>query len=60
MIQALHALLGTAEDKTKVSMLYGNQTLEDILARDAIESWAASSKGRFKCTHGKSVTGRAL
>lgn len=41
-IQALHAILGTEHDKTRVSLLFGAQLEEDLLAKDALEEWAAS------------------
>jgi cytochrome-b5 reductase len=51
MIQALHAVLGTADDTTAVSMLYASKVKEDILAQETLESWAANSDGRFTCNH---------
>ena len=51
MIQALHAILGTADDTTIVSMLYASKVKEDILAQETLEAWAASSEGRFTCKH---------
>mmetsp|Transcript_19496 Transcript_19496/g.35352 ORF Transcript_19496/g.35352 Transcript_19496/m.35352 type:complete len:287 (-) Transcript_19496:258-1118(-) len=51
MIQALHALLGTAEDTTEVSMLYGSQLENDILAKDTLDAWATAGKERFALTH---------
>lgn len=51
MIQALHALLGTPEDKTHVSMLYGSRVNDDILAEELLNRWADASGGRFTCTH---------
>ena len=51
MIQALHAILGTADDTTAVSMLYASKVKEDILAEETLEAWAASSEGRFTCKH---------
>jgi len=51
MLQALHAILGTAGDATAVSMLYGSMHSGDILAGDALDAWAAGSKGRFSLTH---------
>ena len=38
---ALHALLGTAGDETEVTLLYSSKTEEDILARAALDAWAA-------------------
>ena len=51
MVQALHAVLGTADDTTAVSMLYASKVKEDILAEETLEAWAASSEGRFTCKH---------
>ena len=51
MIQALHAILGTADDTTAVSMLYASKVKEDILAQETLEAWAANSEGRFTCHH---------
>jgi len=51
MIQALHALLGTPEDKTKISLLFGNRSEEDILCRQTLESWADKFKDRLTVTH---------
>ena len=51
MIQALHAILGTADDTTVVSMLYASKIKEDILAQETLEAWAANSEGRFSCKH---------
>ena len=51
MIQALHAILGTADDTTAVSMLYASKVKEDILAQETLEAWATNSGGRFTCEH---------
>ena len=51
MLQALHALLGTADDQTETTLLYSSKTEADILARTALDSWAASHAGRFRITH---------
>lgn len=51
MIQALHALLGTAGDTTKINMLYGSKTVSDILAKDTIDEWSSNHKDRFSVTH---------
>eukprot|EP00929_Paragymnodinium_shiwhaense_P008395 TRINITY_DN112350_c0_g1_i1.p1 TRINITY_DN112350_c0_g1~~TRINITY_DN112350_c0_g1_i1.p1 ORF type:complete len:274 (+),score=61.93 TRINITY_DN112350_c0_g1_i1:64-885(+) len=51
MIQALHAILGTADDKTKVSLIFGNKTQQDILCKDLLDSWAEGFKGRFQVVH---------
>jgi len=51
MIQALHCTLGTAGDTSKVSMLYGSKTSQEILAKETLDSWASSHKDRFNVTH---------
>lgn len=51
MIQALHALLGTPGDTTKVDMLYGSKMVSDILAKEIINGWSAVYKDRFTVTH---------
>lgn len=51
MIQALHAVLGTPEDSTKVSLIYGNKTQEDIICKDLLADWSRKSGGRLKVTH---------
>jgi cytochrome-b5 reductase len=49
MIQALHAILGDAErSKTKVTMLYGSKTSDDILGAALLRNWAASFPDRFR------------
>ena len=51
MLQALHALLGSAGDDTEVSLLFSSKTEADILARAALDSWAVTHAGRFRITH---------
>jgi cytochrome-b5 reductase len=51
MIQALHAILGTRGDTTKVVLLFGNKTQRDILAERLLDEWAAQSGGRLKVVH---------
>jgi len=51
MIQALHAILGTADDSTQVTFIFGNKTQKDILCKDLLDSWAAGSGGRMKVMH---------
>jgi cytochrome-b5 reductase len=54
MIQALHAILGEdATEKrtsktTKVTMLYGSKTSDDILGAALLQNWAASFPDRFR------------
>jgi len=51
MIQALHAILGTTSDATKVSMIFGNKTQADILCSDILESWEKAFPEKLKVTH---------
>ena len=39
MIQALHAILGSAGDKTEVKMLYGSRTSDNILGEDFLRKF---------------------
>ena len=48
MLQALHSVLTTSGDTTKVVFLYGNRAVADILMRERLEGWAAKYKDRFK------------
>ena len=40
ILQALHAVLGNAQDKTKVTFIYANKTQADILAKDTLDDWS--------------------
>jgi len=51
MIQALHAILGSKGDETKVTMLYGNRTADDILAKGVLDDWSRAYAGRLDVTH---------
>ena len=51
MLQALHALLGSAGDGTVIDLIYGSKTERDILARDTLDAWAAAHPGRLRVTH---------
>jgi len=51
MIQALHCVLGTKDDTSKVSMLYGSKSSNDILAKETLDAWATSCADRFQVTH---------
>merc|ERR1712032_352104 len=46
--QVLSAVLRSPEDQTKVKLLFANQTPDDILAREQLETLAASHPGRFE------------
>ena len=51
MLQALHALLGTAGDRTKVTLLYSNREQSDILARSTLDAWQAAFPRRLRIHH---------
>jgi len=54
MLQALHAILGEdkkPEDSTKVSLLYGSQTSDDILGKEMLDVWSDSHKENLSVTH---------
>lgn len=59
MIQALHAILGNKDDGTQVSLIFGNKTPDDILCKDLLERWVATSDGRLRVTHVLSRTGQS-
>ncbi|KAH8074537.1 cytochrome-b5 reductase [Aureococcus anophagefferens] len=42
MLQALHAILGTADDATEVTILYGSRSSDNILAKATLDDWSAS------------------
>lgn len=48
MLQIVTAILKDESDTTKVSLLYANQTEDDILVRDLLEKQAEQHKDRFK------------
>ncbi|KAJ1633662.1 hypothetical protein T492DRAFT_978928 [Pavlovales sp. CCMP2436] len=50
-LQTLHALLGTAMDTTRVSLLYGARTEADVLAKSTLDAWAVTYKERFNVTY---------
>ena len=49
MIQALHCVLGSASDTTKVDLIYGNKTQNDIPFD--LNDWVETSSGRLKVHH---------
>merc|ERR1719343_1685991 len=48
MIQALHCVLGTKEDTSKVSMLYGSKTSKEILAKQTLDAWTRKHPDRLQ------------
>lgn len=49
MLQIIKAILMDKDhDKTEISLLFANQTEDDILVRDMLEDWASQHKERFK------------
>lgn len=52
MIQALHAILGDERNsQTKVTMLYGSRTSDDILGKDIIDEWVKQYPTQLECIH---------
>jgi cytochrome-b5 reductase len=51
MIQALHAVLGTRGDTTRVTLLYSNKEEKDILLRELLDVWASELSHRFRIVH---------
>jgi len=51
MLQALHAILGTPDDTTQVSMIYSNKTTEDIACQGLLDTWAELYPARLKVLH---------
>merc|ERR1719210_1563717 len=51
MIQALHAILETPGDQTKVSLICSNKTQDDILCGDLLDTWASVYPDRLHVEH---------
>ena len=51
MIQALHPLLETPGETTKVRLIYGNKSVNDILLKDELDAWAREYPDRLKIVH---------
>jgi cytochrome-b5 reductase len=48
MLQVVQEILKNPNDKTQISLVFANQTPEDIILKDRIDSWAAKHPDRFK------------
>lgn len=48
MLQIIYAILKNPEDKTRISLLFANQSEEDILCREELDHLAAKHSDRFK------------
>lgn len=51
MIQALHAILGTKGDVTRVTLLYGSRTADGILGKDMLDRWAELFPSRLNVVY---------
>ncbi|KAF2743851.1 putative cytochrome B5 [Sporormia fimetaria CBS 119925] len=51
MYQLIRAICEDKEDNTKVSLLYANNTEEDILLREELENFATENPHKFKVQH---------
>lgn len=49
--QVISALLKDSEDKTKINLLFANQTAQDIILKGELEALAAALPDRFKITY---------
>eukprot|EP01060_Flectonema_neradi_P039962 TRINITY_DN896_c7_g1_i4.p1 TRINITY_DN896_c7_g1~~TRINITY_DN896_c7_g1_i4.p1 ORF type:complete len:301 (+),score=60.40 TRINITY_DN896_c7_g1_i4:58-903(+) len=47
VLQVIESIYNNEKDKTKVSLIYANQTEEDILLRETLEEMASNRKGQF-------------
>ena len=48
MLQVVQAILSDPGDATRISLLYANKTPGDIIVKDMLDEWAASSEGQFR------------
>jgi cytochrome-b5 reductase len=48
MVQLTRAILDNPNDKTTVSLVFANQTADDILLKDLFNLWASEHPSRFK------------
>lgn len=48
MLQVVRQIMSDAADQTEVSLLFANQTEDDILLRDELEAFEKSSGGKFR------------
>ncbi|KAF9305741.1 NADH-cytochrome b5 reductase [Mortierella antarctica] len=51
MWQVIGALLKDSEDKTKINLLFANNTAQDIILKDELEALTAAHPDRFKITY---------
>ena len=51
MVQALHAILSSETKTTKVSMLVGNRSTADMLAKETLDAWISSHPDQLDVTH---------
>ncbi|KAH9295823.1 hypothetical protein KI387_039411, partial [Taxus chinensis] len=51
MFQVTRAILENPNDKTKIYLIYGNVTYEDILLKDELDGLEKNYPGRFKVFH---------
>jgi cytochrome-b5 reductase len=47
MLQLIQAVLSDPQDTTKISLLYANKTMEDIIVKEQLDQWSANSNGQF-------------
>tara|TARA_B110001452_G_scaffold120713_1_gene100190 strand:+ start:324 stop:1328 length:1005 start_codon:yes stop_codon:yes gene_type:complete len=51
MLQALHALLGTSDDATRVTLVLSNKEQKDILAGSILDAWTEAYSRKLRVVH---------
>lgn len=51
IFQLLQHLMGIPDGATKITLIYANETFEDILLKDQLESWAKQYPERFELVY---------
>jgi len=51
MIQAIHPLLGNDSESTKINLIYGSRTTDDILGKEILDAWEKKHSDQLSITH---------
>jgi cytochrome-b5 reductase len=51
MLQVIREVLKHDDDRTKLSLIFGNVTVDDIIFREELDALAAQHPGRFRVHH---------
>ncbi|ODV85730.1 hypothetical protein CANARDRAFT_7105 [[Candida] arabinofermentans NRRL YB-2248] len=60
MYQLIHGVLKNKEDKTKLTLLYGSKTPEDILLKETLDELAKTHPDQFKVTYFVDTAGKGV